>query len=137
MTKLRPYLQLDGNCREVMEFYHSVLGGELTMQTHGEAFPDTPEDMRDKIIHSMIETDSFGLMASDIHPMYCPPHVAGNNVQLCLVGTDREKLEGMFSKLAEGGEVTMPLEKQFWGDVFGSLTDRFGIHWMINIAEAD
>jgi PhnB protein len=57
----------------------------------------------------------------------------GNNVSLSLSGENEEELRGYWDKLAEGADIKMPLEKAQWGDTFGMLTDRFGVHWMINI----
>lgn len=57
----------------------------------------------------------------------------GDSVSLSLIGTDEAGLTEKFNKLSVGGEITMKLEKQFWGDIFGMLTDKFGIQWMVNI----
>ncbi len=130
---LSPYLTFNGNCRDAMTFYQACLGGKLTMQTFGEApMPSAPED-KEKIMHAMLENDALSFMASDSMPGQ--PVTMGTNVSLSLVGTDETLLRGFFAKLSEGGNVTMPLDKQFWGDVFGMCTDKFGIHWMVNIAE--
>lgn len=115
-----------------MEFYKSVLGGELIMQTFGEAMPEgTPPEHKNKIMHAYLKNDSLSFMASDSPPG--SEVTQGDNVHLSIVGEDEAKLTEFFNKLAEGGKVTMKLEKQFWGDVFGMLTDKFGIHWMVNI----
>jgi PhnB protein len=58
----------------------------------------------------------------------------GDNISMSISGRDNAKLTGFFSGLSRGGKVTMPLAKQFWGDTFGMLTDKFGVHWMVNIA---
>jgi PhnB protein len=65
---------------------------------------------------------------------YSPPLTVGNNVHLSLIGSDEANLTRYFNRLSEGGTVDMPLEKQFWGDAFGMLTDKFGVHWMVNIS---
>ena len=58
----------------------------------------------------------------------------GNQVHLSLQGDDVSKLTNAFDGLSAGGHVDMPLAKQFWGDTFGMLTDKFGMHWMVNIS---
>lgn len=131
---LCPYLIFDGQTKEAMQFYHSVLGGDLVIQTFEEAFPDSADDLKDRIIHAQLQTDDLTIMASDTNPEYSSPHVAGNNVNLSLVGEDSEKLTNYFNKFSEGGKIEMPLEKQFWGDTFGSTVDKFGIYWMVNIS---
>jgi PhnB protein len=58
--------------------------------------------------------------------------VTGNNVQLCLNFEKNEKIDDLFKKIAEGGKITMPLNKTFWGAYFGQLVDKFGVSWMFN-----
>ncbi len=125
-----------GNTRGAMEFYKSIFGGELTMQTFKEAgFPHDPKD-DDLVIHSMLQADTIVLMASDGDKEH-PVKSVGDNVHLSLNGDDTAKLTEFFNKLSEGGKIDMPLAKQFWGDTFGMLTDKFGIHWMVNIASGE
>jgi PhnB protein len=113
-----------------MEFYQSALGGELAMNTFADFGNTGPEG--DKIMHANLETpDGFTLMASDTPPGAEEP--SGNNIAISLSGDD-EKLRGYWERLTDGAKVTMPLEKQMWGDEFGQFTDRFGIQWMVNIA---
>jgi PhnB protein len=95
---------------------------------------DIPEDYKDKIMHAHLETSDLILMASEGMPGGKVNF--GDNVSLSLAGTEDEKLTGYFNKLATGGKITMPLEKAPWGDTFGMLTDKFGIHWMVNITPA-
>ena len=131
-SRLNPYISFAGNAREAMEFYESVFGGTLRLNTFGEyGAADAPE--AGKIMHGQLETDSgYTLMASDTPPGM--PHNPGDNVTISLSGDDADELRGYFAKLSEGGSVTMPLEKQMWGDEFGMVADRFGINWMVNIA---
>jgi len=130
---LNPYLSFDGNAREAMEFYKGVFGGELTMNTFGEfGAPDAGN--ADKIMHSQLETDrGFTLMASDTPSEM--GRTAGDNITISLSGEDGGELRGYWEKLSDGGNVTMPLEKQMWGDEFGMCIDRFGIPWMVNITQ--
>jgi PhnB protein len=130
-SRLNPYITFAGNAREAMEFYRSALGGELAMNTFAEFGNPGPEG--DKIMHANLETpDGFTLMASDTPPGM--DEAAGNNIAVSLSGDDTEKLRGYWNQLIEGAEVTVPLERQVWGDEFGQFTDKFGIQWMVNIA---
>ena len=128
---LNPYLTFDGNAAEAMRFYHSILGGELTMQTFGEAKMAQSPAEEDRIVHAALKSDAFSLMASD--GQLGRRMKFGDNISMSLTGRNRKKLIEVFGKLSKGGKVDMPLAKQFWGDTFGMLTDRFGIHWMVNI----
>lgn len=136
-VKLNPYLNFSGNTKEVMEYYHTIFGGELKMTTFGEmgggGMP-VPEDYADKIMHAALETDDLTIMASEGMPG--KPLKTGDNISLSLSGTDDNKLKKSFSALADGGQVTMPLERQMWGDEFGMCTDKFGVQWMVNITKA-
>ena len=101
------------------------------MQTFGEAnMAQTPEE-KNLVIHASLKTESLWLMASDNHPSRRTTF--GDNVHLSLQGEDSKTLNEIFNGLAQGGKVDMPLMKQFWGDTFGMVTDKFGVHWMVNI----
>ena len=133
-TRLNPYVSFDGNAREAMEFYRDVLGGSLRFNTFGEYGADDPA-MADKTMHAMLETDrGFTLMASDTPAGM--QLTRGDNIAISLSGDDADELRGYWQKLSDGGSVTMPLEKQMWGDEFGMCVDRFGISWMVDIVQA-
>ena len=132
-TRLNPYLNFQDTARSAMDFYHSVFGGELTHSTFGEFHASEDPAEQDKIMHSMLTTDSgMALMAADTpHGMEYTP---GNNHSISLSGDDEAELRGYWNKLSDGGTVIMPLEQAPWGDTFGMCTDKFGISWMVNIA---
>jgi PhnB protein len=133
-SRLNPYLSFRDDARQALEFYQSVFGGELAISTFGE-FGDTDSPIADKIMHGQLETPSgYTLMASDTPPGM--DHQPGTNITVSLSGDDAEELRGFFTKLAEGGNVVMPLEKQMWGDEYGMCIDKFGIPWMANISAA-
>jgi PhnB protein len=132
---LSPYLNFNGNTIEAMKFYHSILGGELKMQTFGEVnMARTPAE-KDMIIHADLRGEDISLMASDTMPDR--KAIFGDNVHMSLTGNDDKKLTEVFNRLALGGRIDMPLAKQFWGDTFGMLTDKFGMHWMVNITHQE
>jgi PhnB protein len=132
-SRLNPYLSFDGDARPAMEFYKEVFGGTLTLNSYGDfGQPDAPE--ADKVMHGMLETASgFTLMGADAPPG--TEHRPGNDFAVSLSGDDDAELRGYWEKLSVGGSVSVPLEKQMWGDVFGMCTDRFGVPWMVNISE--
>ncbi|AKU15110.1 VOC family protein [Luteipulveratus mongoliensis] len=131
-SRLNPYISFDGNAKEAMEFYHAVLGGDLKTNTYGEFSADHGDDA-DKVMYAMLETpDGFTLMSSDTPAGM--DYKPGTNITISLSGDDDDNLRGWFEKLADGGQITVPLEKQVWGDEFGMLVDKFGIGWLVNIA---
>ncbi|MFD4676693.1 VOC family protein [Lentzea sp. NPDC058450] len=129
-TRLNPYISFDGQARQAMEFYHSVFGGELKMNTFGEfGMQDTPQ--ADQIMHAQLETElGYTIMASDTPPGM--DFQSGSRITVSLSG-DEEVLREYFSKLAVGGKVGTPLEKQMWGDEYGDLVDQYGVNWMVNL----
>ena len=129
---LTPYLSFRTEAREAMEFYHQVFGGELSVNTFGE-FGMAEEGSADLIMHAQLETPSgFTLMGADTPPGM--DYTPGNNITVALSGDDVEQLRSYFEQLTEGGTVSVPLEKQMWGDEYGACVDRFGIPWMANIS---
>ena len=132
-SRLNPYISFDGNARQAMEFYKGVFGGSLTLTTFGEyGAPDAPE--ADKIMHGMLESDNgFTIMGADTPPGM--EHNPGNNMAVSLSGDDGDELRGYWGKLSNGGTVSVPLEKQMWGDEFGTCVDQFGIAWLVNIGQ--
>jgi PhnB protein len=132
-SRLNPYISFAGTAREAMEFYQQVFGGDLRINTFGEY--GTPADQGgEKIMHAQLETGAgYTIMASDTPPGMT--HNPGDNITVSLSGEDSEELHGYWEKLSTGATVTIPLEKQMWGDEFGALKDRFGINWMVNIAQ--
>jgi PhnB protein len=133
---LNPYIGFNGNARQAMEFYKDVFGGELTSNTFGEFGAAQDSADNDKIMHSQLVTDTgFTLMASDA-PSGMDQRSPGDNITISLSGDDADKLRGYWDKLSDGGTVTLPMEKQMWGDEFGMCVDRFGIPWMVNITQA-
>jgi PhnB protein len=132
-SQLNPYLNFDGTARQALEFYQGVFGGDLNVNTFGQLAGMDGADA-DKIMHGQLETaDGYTIMGADVpsHMEYQP--LAGAAVSL---SGDDGALRGYFEKLAAGGTVTMPLEKQVWGDEFGMVTDQFGVPWMVNISQS-
>ena len=130
-TRLNPYLHFSGNAREAMEFYRSVLGGQLDVMTFGDVGGGGGEYPDDGVMHAFLRTaDGLELMASDGHD----PDAAGpDRLSLSVSGDDEATLRRWFEALAEGGQVDVPLARQVWGDVFGQVTDRFGMRWLVDV----
>jgi PhnB protein len=134
-VRLNPYIGFDGQAREAMDFYRSVFGGELSMDTYGESGMSDDPAQKDKIMHAQLDVGpDLLLMASDAPPGM--PLDSGSRISISLSGDDEATLRRYWDGLVEGGSVTMPLEKAPWGDSFGMCADRFGINWMVNIAGA-
>ncbi|MBL7259140.1 VOC family protein [Paractinoplanes lichenicola] len=133
-SQLNPYLTFNGNAREAMEFYHSVLGGDLKINTFGEFGAPDPA-IADKVMHAMLTSEKgYLLMASDTAPGM--DYKPGNTITVSLSGDPGEGLEEVWEKLADGGTVQLPFEKQMWGDLYGQLVDKFGTPWMIDVVVA-
>ena len=137
---LNVYLHFNDNCREAFEFYRSVFGGEFTFFA---TFREMPEDMgiaeseMDNVMHVSYDIGGTTLLGSDVPSVFGPPVEMGNNFSISVTAENREQTEEFFSKISEGGDVTMPLGDMFWGDYFGACTDKFGINWMISYASGE
>jgi len=130
MLGVNPYIAFKGTCREAVEFYKSAIDAELIfMQTMGES-PMADMGPADNIMHCSIKVGGSTLMMCD-DPMP-DSGAAGGNISLAIGLNDTGQAKRFFDNLAEGGNVIMPLEKTFWAEAFGMLTDKFGIKWMIN-----
>lgn len=131
-TQLNPYINFKDNARQAFEFYHSVLGGNLELNTFGEYHASDDPNEQDKIMHANLTLDSGeAIMGADTPSSMEFREPWGFSVSL--TGENADELRGYFEKLSANGAVLMPLEKQIWGDEFGMVKDQFGIAWMVNI----
>ena len=132
-SRLNPYISFKDTARDAMEFYKSVFGGKLTISTFKEFGASEDPAEANKVMHSMLEADNgITFMGSDTPNSM--QYQEGARVSMALSGDSVAELSGYFEKLSVGGAVKMPLAKAPWGDMFGMLTDKFGIDWMVNVA---
>ena len=130
--QINPYLRFnDKKCREAMNFYQSVFGGELTFQTIGETpmAKEMPADKQDYIMHAALKSDKAEFFGSD---MMRDKAVIGDNVAVSVDCDSNEQLKEFFAKIKVGGEVFMEPEVAFWDAMFGMVTDKYGVEWMFN-----
>ncbi len=129
--KLIPYLHFQGNCEEALHTYKAIFAGEANVVSRfGSTSYPVPESHKDKIMHASLVFDENTIMMSDSMPDAKIDH--GNGVSLSISLNSEEQTRKIFEALSENGKVFMPLEKQFWGALFGQVIDRFGIRWMLN-----
>lgn len=137
MALINPYLTFNGNCEEAFNFYKSVFGGDFTYigrfgEMPGDEANQMPEEQKNRIMHVSLPVSGSTLMGSDTGGEWASHHVVGTNVSISITASSREEADRIFNGLGEGGRVTIPMNETFWGDYFGMLTDRFGIHWMMS-----
>lgn len=134
MPTFNTYLNFNGNTEEAFNFYKKVFGGEFLML---QRLKDTPEADKlseadkEKIMHVALPVGGNILMGTDVTETM-PQVTFGTNSSICITPDSEEEAVKLFNGLAEGGNVGMPLEKMFWGAMFGFLTDKFGVQWMVN-----
>jgi PhnB protein len=137
MLTVHPYLNFAGNTEQAFQFYKSVFGGDFTNIVRFKDMPmeghTIPKEDENKIMHIglPIGKDQL-LMATDTLESMGQKLVQGNNHYILLAPESKEEADRLFSALAAGGTVEMPLGDAPWGDYFGALKDRFGIQWMVN-----
>ena len=133
--KFIPYLTFEGNAGEAIQFYADALGGEIVnMITYKDAPDDAlgfpiPDNYLDNIMHCALNVRGETLYFSDAFPGMSV--TKGNGIEILIACVTEEELRNTFDKLMVDGEVTMPVEETFWGSIFGSLTDKYGIGWSL------
>lgn len=140
MAQLNPYLNFPGNTEEAFNFYKSVFGGEFSAVMR---FGDTPgcdemqisDDDKNKIMHISLPIGDNILMATDTLESMGQKFELGNNTHINVSPDSKQDADKFFNGLAEGGTVHMPIQDMFWGDYWGSLTDKFGVNWMVTFAQ--
>ena len=123
MKQLAPYLMFKGNCKEAMTYYGECFKQKVEIM---------PSEDQKTVMHASIKVGSFYLMASD---WSSNEFDAGNNVQIYIDCHGRNEVNELHASLGKGGKSTMNPEDVFWGSYFGSVIDKFGIHWMMAFDE--
>ena len=144
MSKVSTYLNFPRNTEEAFNFYKSVFGGEFGPPgilrfkdiPPSDGQPPMAEADKDLVMHVELPIlDGYKIMGTDAPESMGFKVNKGNNVHINLSPDTRKETEKLFNGLSAGGNVTMPLDDMFWGDYFGSCTDKFGINWMFNCQE--
>lgn len=136
MSKIEPYLFLNGRADEAIAFYRDALGAEVAMRM---TFGDSPEPSSmplppgwdRKVMHASLKVGDMLLMLSDGD---CNDKAPFAGFRLSLALDDEAAARAAFDKLAAGGSVQMPLGQTFWAPLFGMVTDKFGVGWMVGLA---
>lgn len=135
--KIEAYLFFNGRCEEAVKFYERTLGAEVQMLMRNRESPEPappgmlPPGGEDKVMHASLKVGDSVLMASD---GYCSGVTEFKGFALSITAADAAAAERMFNALgADGGRVDMPLAKTFWAELFGMVTDRFGVQWMVGL----
>lgn len=135
MTVINPYLNFADNCEEAFNFYKSVFGGEFRAVMR---FKDVPaeyqmsESENQKIMHVALPIGQGTILMGSDTPAAMGTLTRGDNYSIAISTDSEAEATRLFNELSAGGQVTMPLDKAFWGDYFGMLTDKFGIQWMVS-----
>ena len=130
MLQVTPYIAFKGNCRQAIDFYKRALGAEvLFLQTVGES-PMSDMGPAENVMHSTIKIgDSTVMLCDDPNP---EGPAGGGAISLALALNSPERAKELFDNLAREGVVILPLQKTFWAEAFGMVTDPFGVKWMVN-----
>lgn len=133
--QLNAYLHFNGNCETAFQYYQSILGGEvvtlLKFKDAPAGMPCAPEDA-EKIMHVRLAVGDSVLMGSDMPTTMAANHIQGNASSIMLALHDNHECRALFDQLAKEGQVQMDLGFVFWGALFGMLTDKFGVQWILN-----
>lgn len=139
--KIVTSLSFQGNCREAFEFYAQVLGGEVTAaMPFGDGPPDMPipPQYKDWLMHCWLDVGDQAIMGADLPPEFAPNiDKPKNGFDVTFHSDDIDRNRRVFDALAGGGKVGMAFGETFWSPGYGSLTDKFGIPWMVNTIPAE
>jgi PhnB protein len=139
---INPYLMFNGTCEEAFQLYRSVFGGGFQyIGRYKDAPPEEgeeelSEELSNRIMHVSLPIGNTVLMGSDSHPKYGDVGF-GDNFSISISADSNEEADKIFGGLSAGGRVEMPMQKTFWSSYFGMLKDKYGINWMIDLAECD
>ena len=130
--QLSPHISFDGKCEEAFKFYEKALGAKIQAMMNYAGTPaagQVPADWGKKIIHAAIKIGDTVVMGVDAPPSHFHKP---QGFSISLDVKEPAEADRLFNALAEGGKITMPINKTFWAQRFGMVTDRFGIPWMVN-----
>ncbi|GAB79242.1 PhnB protein [Austwickia chelonae] len=130
-----PCLSFDGTCREAMEFYRDTFGGSLEFATFGQ-YGAVHGEGAERVLHSHLITCS-GFVLTAVDSLESAGRPARPNGQLSLTGPRGEEMSGYLERLCDGGQIVEPFRSQPWGDEFGTVVDRYGVVWTINVGAND
>jgi PhnB protein len=135
--KFIPYLSFEGNAEEALNFYIEAFNGELqnimrySDMPLEEGSPAIPVAYNNKVLHAALSIGQGLIYLSDTFPGMTISK--GNNVEINIEPESEAELRRVFDKLALGGRINMPVEYTFWGSLFGSVTDKFGVGWSLDL----
>ena len=133
-VRLAPYLMLaDGQARPALEFYQSVLGGELSLMHFSEIGAEGAE--AELVMHGKLVTEHGLVLYGSDAPPTSPDVRLGEQVVVSVMGQDSPEARAWFGALSAGGQIKMPFELQAWGDHYGEFVDRFGVPWMFDLGD--
>lgn len=136
--QVQPYLFFDGRCEEAVEFYKMALGAKMEMFIRFKDSPEPPQPgmcapgSENKVMHASFRIGDTVVMASDGR---CEGKPSFQGFSLSLTAANDAEAERLFAAVADGGQVQMPLAKTFFSSRFGMVADRFGVSWMIIVAQ--
>jgi PhnB protein len=142
MTTANIYLTFNGNCKEAFDFYKKVFGGEFSYMSRFRDMPPmegqkpVPAEEADNIMHiSLPISKETIIMGSDTGGEWAPRFKQGNNFSISITTEKKEEADRLFNELSAEGQVIMPMDQTFWGFYFGMFVDKFGISWMVSLAD--
>jgi len=135
LMHVQPYLNFDGRCDEALEFYKQAIGAKVGMLLRFKEAPDKSmisPGSEEKVMHSAVQVGDSTVLMSDGR---CTGKPNFNGIALTISAKTEAEADKLFNSLADGGQVTMPLAKTFFSPKFGMVADKFGVGWMVLVAD--
>ncbi|MGW0762637.1 VOC family protein [Streptomyces sp. NPDC002814] len=128
------HLNFRGDARAALTFYQSVFTGHMVMVTYKDAGNVKDPSEADQVMWGQVAADSgFRVMAYDV-PSHLPWNRGENAFFVSLRGETAEEITSYWEKLSDGADIVQPLEPAQWAPLYGMLTDRFGVTWVVDVA---
>ncbi len=140
MARTTTYLNFNGSTEQAFLFYKSVFKSDFASPIKrmkdvppGPGMPELSVREKNMVMHVELPiTGGHALMGTDALESMGHKVTFGNNVSINLEPDSRDEAQRLFKALGEGGKIEMELQDMFWGALFGTLTDKFGVQWMLN-----
>ncbi|MFE4211661.1 VOC family protein [Streptomyces sp. NPDC056844] len=128
------HLNFRGDARAALDHYRSVFGGRVTAVTYKDTGDVRNEGEADWVMWGEVRGDNgFHVMAYDV-PSHLPWDQGSSPFFVSVRGDGTDEISALWQKLAEGSTVVQPLGASPWAPLYGMLTDRFGVTWVLDVA---
>ncbi|SEC22712.1 VOC family protein [Paenibacillus sp. GP183] len=119
MKIANPFVVVD-NCKEEIEYYRSVLGGEIKILRKQD----------DKVLNAELNFGSTIIYFADSNA--ANPSLKGDYVKILLKLETEEEFRQVYDDLTAGGHINTEVFEAPFNGLLAVITDRNGIGWVLS-----